>query len=329
MDGDRAYINTLRGALMVLVVLGHFLQIIEWSAPTGLDIGLRAVIILIYSFHMPLFIALSGYLSTNPDKRREYAFADLFLPYILFQLVFGVLNIPSEVFGEVLENIFLPQFGLWYLLALFIWRITLKDIVKIKGVFWISIALNVCTCFFSGIGKEMSMQRVLGFGVFFLTGYYLKIKGWPIKRLPTLMALFIFVAEIIGFSFIPKEIYQNILDILTHRILMADYAHWYIAPLIYIAAIIIAVINSWLFISIIPKHNNILIHIGTDTLPIYISHLATYIVVTRLPGPEIIHVTAAIIAIPISLFMFTAKWYTHIFNCVVTKTIGLVYKKAS
>lgn len=51
------YLDTLKGMLIILVVLGH--------CGTALSTGLLSSI---YAFHMPLFILVSGYLSKKTEK---------------------------------------------------------------------------------------------------------------------------------------------------------------------------------------------------------------------------------------------------------------------
>ena len=266
-------INSIRGALMILVVSGHFLQIIEWSSPEQIKLILRTIVLLIYSFHMPLFIGLSGYLSKNPDKRREKAFKDLLLPYFIFQIIFGILQTSKQVIlGGVIQNIFIPQFGLWYLLVLFIYRILLKDILNIKYICIYAIVTNICTCFFE-FSKEFSLYRVFGFLVFFLLGYYYSKNDnskYKVKIINRGIAISVLVIEsvIIGFLCInlSSEKYDNLLDILCHRIVYTDYDAWYLAPLIYFIALLIALLNSWLFISIFQKPFKFSKYVGKDAL---------------------------------------------------------------
>ena len=55
------YIDNLKGVLILLVVLGHCIQC------TDLDFDHNAVFRYIYSFHMPLFMCVSGFVSYKPD----------------------------------------------------------------------------------------------------------------------------------------------------------------------------------------------------------------------------------------------------------------------
>lgn len=62
------YIDNLRGLLIILVVLGHCIQNLD------LDFDHNIVFRYIYSFHMPLFMFISGFVS----YKKEYKFISSF-----------------------------------------------------------------------------------------------------------------------------------------------------------------------------------------------------------------------------------------------------------
>lgn len=124
-------IDHLRGCLMLLVVIGH---IVLGSVHEN---TLRYII---YAFHMPLFIGLSGYL-INREKLYGSALADLIsrywwrivLPFI-FAFVFytGVLLTHAYQEGRLttsllLSYLYTPYYHLWFVPTLVIW----------VGMFWL------------------------------------------------------------------------------------------------------------------------------------------------------------------------------------------------
>ena len=60
-------IDALRGLLMILVVLGHVIQYVYEPKDFDNNILFRVI----YSFHMPLFMCVSGYV-TGLRKKREF-----------------------------------------------------------------------------------------------------------------------------------------------------------------------------------------------------------------------------------------------------------------
>ena len=73
------YIDNLKGVLILLVVLGHCIQC------TDLDFDHNAVFRYIYSFHMPLFMCVSGFVSYKPDIKWQTVqkrFRQLIIPFL-------------------------------------------------------------------------------------------------------------------------------------------------------------------------------------------------------------------------------------------------------
>lgn len=112
------YIDSLKGFAILLVVLGHVLQ---HYYPDG-NFCYRAI----YSFHMPLFMFVSGYVSYKAVewgvvKKRAIQLLIPFFSYIFLKygmdIVFGDADCSLPVF--LLHAILRPDAGLWFLWALF------------------------------------------------------------------------------------------------------------------------------------------------------------------------------------------------------------------
>lgn len=87
------WIDSIKGFGIILVVLGH---------TSGIDIYLYKFI---YSFHMPLFFILSGYL-WNYKKYRVFSFRDIFLKkfklYILPYFFFAIVNLILQILWRII-----------------------------------------------------------------------------------------------------------------------------------------------------------------------------------------------------------------------------------
>ena len=116
--------DSLKGWLILLVVLGHAIQY-----SMGDDFEDNHLWNYIYSFHMPAFMAVSGYLSyrVGGGKNRltiiRKRFLQLLVPYLLWELIYyltkGSISLNSMV------DIFLhPYF--WFLWALFFIIVTFQ-----------------------------------------------------------------------------------------------------------------------------------------------------------------------------------------------------------
>ena len=109
-----AYIDNLKGLLIMLVVLGHCIQMI------CADFSNNIVFRYIYAFHMPLFMALSGYVCCRPDpewallRRRTF---QLLVPFLSWALLEAALRGRLSDFPLTLLY---PDRGLWFLYVLFV-----------------------------------------------------------------------------------------------------------------------------------------------------------------------------------------------------------------
>lgn len=126
MNNRIEYIDKLKGFGIFLVVLGH---IIQYNMD---DFGNNSVFKAIYSFHMPFFFFLSGYIANKTTKievpKDSFNFLrkkaiSLLIPFFSWALVFrycftAEANYSIQVLIETLTNQLINP-GLWFLLSLF------------------------------------------------------------------------------------------------------------------------------------------------------------------------------------------------------------------
>src|SRR5690606_24502090 len=109
-------IDLFKGLLIVLVILGHIL-------PKDISESFGRTII--YSFHMPLFIGISGFLF-NADKLIKIGFVDLItkyryrviLPWLIAVIFyFAMMSIYSGSINvvELLKAFTYPFYHLWFI----------------------------------------------------------------------------------------------------------------------------------------------------------------------------------------------------------------------
>ncbi|MEF9990608.1 MAG: acyltransferase family protein [Romboutsia sp.] len=161
------FIDNLKVLLIFLVVFGH---LIERYIDTNNT--LMGIYMFIYTFHMPLFIFISGFLSKNVNKSKKVFFRSLLLPYIVLNIIWSILAYLYT--KDTIIPILYPGWTLWFLLSLFFWRISLKYLIKIKFILPISFILGVLAGFIPN-GSILSISRTFVFLPFFLLGYYADI----------------------------------------------------------------------------------------------------------------------------------------------------------
>lgn len=116
-------LDGLKFSMICLVIIGHA---IEPTRYIMMESGMLYSVI--YAFHMPLFIILSGYFSKkqNIQKINKQA-VNLFETYIVMDIIIGLL------FGRGLIPILLkPSPSCWYILSLICWRYLLYWMVGVR-----------------------------------------------------------------------------------------------------------------------------------------------------------------------------------------------------
>ncbi|MBO4807253.1 MAG: acyltransferase family protein [Paludibacteraceae bacterium] len=156
--------DTLKATLIILVVLGH----------TGTAIGDRLLSV-IYMFHMPLFVFVSGYFSKKKKLSEMSDCHRLIVLFLIFNFLFFVFDVASGC-EITIKRLLTPSFAMWYLLSLVFWRLLLnvipmRIIENKKAVLLFSVLIALLAGFFP-IGQELSFQRTCAFLPFFVLGYY-------------------------------------------------------------------------------------------------------------------------------------------------------------
>lgn len=162
----------LKFILIFLVVLGHI---------THPYYDVLWITKYIYTFHMPVFVFISGFFSSSDVewvKLRKWIIKTLVI-YIISQLLLNIIYIIVGVPVSLSLWLFLtPQFGLWYLVSLLYWRIGIKCLANRYDSSFL-FGLSLLMAFVAGfvpIDKLFSFQRTFTLLPFFMLGYCFKQK---------------------------------------------------------------------------------------------------------------------------------------------------------
>lgn len=167
--------DSLKGWLIILVVLGHAIQ-----NTIGDACETNHIWNIIYSFHMSAFMAVSGYVAFRPGSNWGGQFVcntiwrrfrQLIVPFVLWtiisQLIGGSVNI--EKFGLYLLY---PDKGLWFLWVLFFINVIflsgscLAEKIKVRQE-WVIVAICLL------LVATMVLFEVRVFGFQFIAYYFL------------------------------------------------------------------------------------------------------------------------------------------------------------
>lgn len=160
--------DNLKCLLILCVVIGHFISV------SGADTSFyKSCYLLIYSFHMPLFVFISGFFSKNTiitlnwDRLIHYVYLYLFIK--IWGFIVGLITFKRV---PVLDLINAPGME-WYVLALCF--CTLLTIV-FKNYEWKAVlAISILLACFIGYSQHnpdvLAIHRTIVFFPFFYLGY--------------------------------------------------------------------------------------------------------------------------------------------------------------
>lgn len=169
--GRDARLDNAKFVLIALVVVGHAIEPLRDYGPAS------ALYYWIYFFHMPAFILISGYLSRSFDassRRVEKLVVSLAVPYLIFwsihQLIYGVERggLPDSL------SVLRPTWTLWFLVALFMWRLTVPVWQRLRWPVAVAVLISVFASTTDLGGGTLAMGRVLSFLPFFVMGLSLR-----------------------------------------------------------------------------------------------------------------------------------------------------------
>ncbi|MFF3398154.1 acyltransferase family protein [Streptomyces sp. NPDC002659] len=175
-----AYFDNAKYLAIVLVAIAH-----AWEPVMDGSRASRALYLLVYTFHMPAFILISGYFSRSytgrPDQLRRLL-TGIAVPYVVFEVVYSLFRRWAQHAPEQPISLLDPFYLTWFLAALFIWRLTAPLWRLIRWPVPVALALASLAALTPNIGADLNLQRVLQFLPFFVLGLSLKPEHFQMVR---------------------------------------------------------------------------------------------------------------------------------------------------
>lgn len=189
--------DAIKGVLIVLVVLGHLIEPSIDAAP-----AFRSVWAAIYTFHMPLFVLVSGIFAKDVLTRRD---CDGLIQRVLLPLaVFQAAYLAAVYVGkhEVPHSILQPHWILWFLLSLACWRVALPMLAPVRGIVVLTVLVSVLAGYVEDIGYTFSLSRTLYFLPFFLAGHLYGNRAihWAREHVAASLALLLVPLALVEFA---------------------------------------------------------------------------------------------------------------------------------
>ena len=266
--------DNIKAVLIFLVVLGHVADIYaDVSFATGV------IRFIIYSFHMPLFLFISGMFSKKnvQQKRWDKIFSYLVL-YIFLKILIFIAKWIS--YGKQPQfNLFSEMETPWYVFCLFafcIITIALKN-VKWYYVLTVSIIVACISGYDNSIRDFLCLSRIIVFYPFFYAGFLIepeKLNSWLKNKKIIIISLLFLIGVIITVTVFYSNI-KGIKYIYTGRnpysVIVKN------APYAFLFRIICYVTSAAIglsFMAIIPDKmkNNLISVTGSRSVQIYALH---------------------------------------------------------
>lgn len=223
-NNERIYFfDNIKAFLIILVVFGHLLEYF-----VHLNDIFKWTYILIYSFHMPLFAFVSGFLSKNNNIKKTapnnlfqflfynilYAIFIVILFYFkpeLMELSLSQIEVSESI--RTFVTILTPYWLMWYMLSLLFWRILLVYFKKRPIFLMVAIIIGILFGFVDIYGRVLSIQRTFSLFPFFLAGYFVnyeKIKNFtknPYSKLLFIIAIIVLSISYLFIDYIDVNIF--------------------------------------------------------------------------------------------------------------------------
>lgn len=270
--------DNIKFFLILCVVLGHFASVVlEKSA------AIDAVFLYTLSFHMPLFIFISGLFTKSYKEKplngnKIFGLLTICLLYKLLLLLVEIYYKKEPYSVSIFSDISAP----WYLFVLVIFMGITYLLRNIRPVYVLSFAiiLSLISGYDSEIGKYMSLSRIIVFFPYFYAGYILD----PEKIAKALNKLWLKILAVIGLIAGAVYIYIFSSDILYYRGLGTGLTSYRATEILVnngetvgmtqrLTTYAVAIIMSIFIISLIPNIRIPFISdMGTRTLQVYVLH---------------------------------------------------------
>ncbi|MFJ2032342.1 acyltransferase family protein [Streptosporangium sp. NPDC087985] len=170
------YLDNVKFILIVLVVTGHSL------VPTLAAHSAKAAYLFIYTFHMPAFVLISGYLGRNfwnSNAKINKLVDTMLVPYVVVEVGYALLRYSLGQKWSL--TIIDPAWLNWYLVALVLWRISTPVWTRMRQPLLVAVIIYMVAGF-SEISGDFSMDRFFGLLPFYVLGLILKPEHFDLLK---------------------------------------------------------------------------------------------------------------------------------------------------
>ncbi|MFC4503197.1 MULTISPECIES: acyltransferase family protein [Streptomyces] len=175
-----AFFDNAKYMAIVLVAVAH-----SWEPLKGDSRVLQAAYMVVYAFHMPAFIVISGYFSRSFDAspgRMRRLVTGIVVPYVVFETAYSLFKRYVDHTPGQEISLLDPYYLTWFLVALFIWRVTTPLWKTVRHPLPLALAVAMLASLSPDIGEDLNLQRVLQFLPYFVLGVLLRPEHFRLVR---------------------------------------------------------------------------------------------------------------------------------------------------
>ncbi|MFF7309294.1 acyltransferase family protein [Streptomyces sp. NPDC008137] len=265
-----AFFDNAKYLAIVLVAVGH-----AWEPLRPGSRAVTALYMLVYAFHMPAFIIISGYFSRtfdgSPGKLRRLV-TGVVVPYVVFETAYTLFTRWTSQDPDRPVSLLDPLYLTWFLAALFVWRLTTPLWRHVRWPLPLAFVIAMLATLSPSIGNDLDLQRTLQFLPYFVLGLLLRPEHFRLvrRREVRLLAVPVAVCALaVAYWAVPRMNYAWFFHADSARALAAPF--WY-GPLMTLAAFGCSVVLVACFLAWVPGRRMWFTALGAGTLCGYLLH---------------------------------------------------------
>ena len=270
------WFDNAKMALVTLVVLGHSWTLLPLDLKDGGSTTATTVDTwlyhFLYSWHIPAFVIVTGYLSRSFEYSRARMwnlFTTVAVPYVIFEGAYALFR--HEFGGVDFERLWAnPHWPMWYLAAMFFWRLMTPIFKRLPGKVVIAVAISLLAGLYAN--DILDNARIFGLLPFFVLGLKMHEGHWNLLRtrrarwygFAVLAALFVVARFSSGWIETEWLYYRSRYDELDPDNLRAI--------VIRMSLLLTGLVGSFAFFAVVPRAKTWFSALGGATLVVYLFH---------------------------------------------------------
>ncbi|MFD6281008.1 acyltransferase family protein [Streptomyces sp. NPDC060209] len=265
-----AYFDNVKYLAIVLVAVAH-----AWEPVMDGSRTTRALYMVVYTFHMPAFILVSGYFSRSFDMssaKVKRLVTGVVVPYVLFETAYSLFKRYAGGVDDTPITLLDPLFLTWFLIALFIWRITTPLWQSLRHPLPVALGIAMLASVSPEIGDDLDLQRVCQLLPFFVLGLLMKPEHFQLVRRREVRLLSLpLVAGALVFAYWAAPRMQLGWFYRSNSAQEMDF-QWWTGPVMTLAMFGCALLLTIAFLAWVPRRHMWFTALGAGTICGYLLH---------------------------------------------------------